>query len=108
LIVGNGCGNDTIVQNVFVNIGLDDLQLSNSFKAWPNPTQGLLNVEFALGTGNATVEVMDMAGRVLMSEQVAAQGVTRKELNLAAYAKGVYLVRVSSGSASATRKITLQ
>jgi PKD repeat protein len=108
LIVGNACGNDTLTQSVFINIGLDDLQLSNSFKAWPNPTQGLLNVEFALGTGNATLEVMDLTGRVLMTEQFTAQGLTKKELNLANYAKGVYLVRVSSGAASATRKITLQ
>jgi PKD repeat protein len=108
LIVGNACGNDTLTQNVFINIGLDDLQLSNSFKAWPNPTQGLLNVEFALGSGNATLEVLDLTGRVLMTEQFTAQGLTKKELNLANYAKGVYLVRVSSGAASATRKITLQ
>jgi hypothetical protein len=74
----------------------------------PNPSPRDLNVSFSLANGEpATIEVIDVRGRRVLSRQVGGFGVGNHTLNLAQgikLAAGVYVVRLSQGGVSESRK----
>ena len=64
---------------------------------------GELSVAFSLlDAGPARLEVFDLAGRRVADREVGALGAGRHVLPLGRFAPGVYLVRLSQGSRSAT------
>jgi hypothetical protein len=72
---------------------------SNSFKnlIYPNPTKGLLNVEFKLETqANITIDVFDYTGKKVM-ENIAFNGTSGKnyyQINTQSLAKGMYTLSI--------------
>jgi hypothetical protein len=51
---------------------------------------------------------MDLSGRVVWTESAEVNGTYRKELDLSAYAAGVYLVRVSSEDGVVSRRLVVE
>jgi hypothetical protein len=80
--------------------------------AWPNPAGGRLSIAFALPTGApATLELIDLLGRRVLSREVGGLGpgshvvdLSRDAANLHA---GVYAVRLTQAGWSLTTKIVL-
>jgi PKD repeat protein len=110
LIVSNACGSDTLTQAVTVNgIGVAEAALAASFQAYPNPTRGKVALSFSLMYSNAaTIEIMDLSGRVVWVESAEVNGTYHKELDLSSYAAGVYLVRVSSEDGVVARRLIVE
>jgi PKD repeat protein len=110
LIVSNACGSDTLTEVVTVSgIGVAEAALAASFQAYPNPTHGKVTLSFSLmHSHEARVEVMDLSGRVVWMESAEVNGTYRKELDLSAYAAGVYLVRVSSEDGVVSRRLVVE
>jgi hypothetical protein len=110
LIVSNACGSDTLTQAVTVSgIGVAEAALAASFQAYPNPTRGKVELSFSLMHSNAaTIEIMDLSGRVVWVESAEVNGTYRRELDLSAYAAGVYLVRVSSEDGVVARRLVVE
>ena len=75
--------------------------VSESFNAYPNPTSGKLNVTFnASGTEKYTLKVVDLLGKVLISEvNTAQEGSNLLELDLSSLAKGMYLISIERDAA---------
>ncbi len=74
-------------------LSLDDNAVSSDVNIYPNPSNGVLNLEIALG-GTYNVEVVNMLGQVVHSEEVSVNGnetITRDFSNLN---KGIYLVNI--------------
>ena len=107
LVVSNACGTDTLTQQVTVaGIGMAEIALNNSFEVFPNPAKGKVSVAFTLLYANAaTVELLDLSGRVIWSESAQVNGTYRKDISLDALAAGVYLVRVNSADGVATKRL---
>ncbi len=76
---------------------------SNIFVAevYPNPSNGWLNVAVEDG-GNFDVMVYDMNGRLLTSVSDSAE---QAGIDISAYAKGIYFVKVISGEQTYTAKV---
>lgn len=73
------------------------LQLTD-FKAYPNPTQGQVTVEFRGAPVATTVSFFDLAGRQLFCEEMNAfNGRYSQQFDLSAYAKGAIIIRVQQG-----------
>jgi PKD repeat protein len=110
LIVSNACGSDTLTQAVTVaGIGVAEAALAASFQAYPNPTRGKVALSFSLMYSNAaTIEIMDLSGRVVWVESAEVNGTYRRELDLSSYAAGVYLVRVSSEDGVVARRLIVE
>ncbi len=88
LIVTDDCGADTTTQTVTVStIGLLDLE-GETFVAYPNPANNVLNIQSSKNI--VLVELMDMAGRVVVRNEYNAQNVTVKTSQLA---EGQYTLR---------------
>jgi hypothetical protein len=76
-----------------------------SLTLFPNPSNGLVTLKFNTAlTGN--VEVFDMTGQQVM--KISLNESAQQEIDLSGYAKGIYLVRVSDGSWSETRRIVIE
>ncbi|HEY3216539.1 MAG TPA: T9SS type A sorting domain-containing protein [Candidatus Eisenbacteria bacterium] len=79
--------------------------------AAPNPVVGDLVITFSLADDrNATIELLDVAGRRVLSRPVGAIGRGRHSIVLASSRElppGVYVLRLAQGSHSATAKIVI-
>lgn len=76
----------------------------------PNPSGGRVRVAFATpDDGPVQVEVFDVRGRLVVEETVTGRGAGRHAVALGSdgLVPGVYLVRVTSGGASAESRFTV-
>lgn len=90
-----------------VGVGMDEPTADDlTFTAYPNPAIDVLNVAFAEGASVATrVEVLDAAGRMVLSEAVTGGRIALATHGLQA---GLYQVRVLAGQRSlGTRRVAV-
>jgi hypothetical protein len=85
-------------------VGVQENSLNNGLSIYPNPTSGIVNLEFAENT-TATVDVFNVLGERVMTSTFNTNGV--RSIDLGALNNGVYYLNVTAGSLTATRKITL-
>lgn len=77
---------------------------SNGFRVWPNPTTGLLNMEFDANT-LATVDVFNVLGERVMTNTFNASGI--RVMDLSSLNNGVYYMNVLANGHTLTERITL-
>ncbi len=79
-----------------------------SFRAFPNPTQGQVTVEFKAEPVATVVTLYDMGGRQLFREELNAfDGQYSQQFDLAEYAKGTIVVHVQQGEKVFTEQIVV-
>jgi bacillolysin len=83
---------------VAVNDPMADFQV----QVYPNPTAGWVNIESQASTPAFSVEVSDAAGRTLLIQSAAQQGLLRS-LDLSGYAPGVYYLRLRTEDQKSTQ-----
>ena len=70
----------------------------DSFRAFPNPTQGQITVEFRGEAVPTVVNLLDISGRQLFREELNGfSGDYNQQFDLSAYAKGTIVVQVVQG-----------
>lgn len=101
----NGCEG-----RAFVHFGVEEctgIAESNKFQGvttWPNPVTDKLNLEM-YGMGNATVQLTDVSGRMILSETLTSEHL---QLNLTDLANGMYYLKVNSDRFSKTIRVVKQ
>lgn len=76
-----------------------------NLNAWPNPANDMITIS-ADHDGLASVEVLDVAGRIVLSaQQMAGAQLT---LDLSGLESGVYLVRVTEGNSTDVVRVSKQ
>jgi hypothetical protein len=75
----------------------------------PNPARGALRLDYGLmGTSPATLEMLDVAGRRILSKPVGAMGRGRHQLVVQdPLPVGVYLLRLVEGRRVRTAKVAI-
>jgi hypothetical protein len=81
------------------NLGDNDFS-QNEISVYPNPTNGLLNINSTSVIEN--IEIFDMLGRQLINKSINQTDV---ELDLSTFQSGVYFIKIESNGSSETRKI---
>jgi hypothetical protein len=71
---------------------------------YPNPTNGFLNIRINNYIGKATIQIIDINGR-LVSEYQNVDINVEKSLNLNNLQSGIYVLKVTSDSMNFTQKI---
>lgn len=103
---------DGEVEDYTLNVGelsTENASLASSFSIWPNPNNGEFNISLnATNPQPTTIQVYDVAGRLVHTKKVAAQNNVQESINLAKAQAGVYFVRVSDKNNSITKKIIVQ
>ncbi len=79
-----------------------------SFKAYPNPTADILNLELNLETSmNATVTIADMTGKVISYKNLSNVKNDVITMNVADYTAGTYLARIATDVGTKTVKFVV-
>ena len=87
--------------------GLSDLSDKGSFSIYPNPAKGNIYIGWNEGmTGDASISIVDIAGREVMSQSVKVSGSTR--VDVSALQQGVYLIKITTGDVQHVEKLILQ
>jgi hypothetical protein len=95
-IDGNSCGGTFVfTQSVTVCAGLfsEALAKEETFILYPNPTNGILNVETSSGDENLHFQLFNVIGELLMDEPITTQ---KSTYNIQYFSNGIYFVRVGS------------
>lgn len=92
------CGQESII----IAVGIEELD--NSFRIYPNPVKGLLNMEF--NTEVKSVKIMNDMGMVVYSnERVNRNKIL--QVNVASFETGIYFVQVMTDKGMAAKKLTV-
>ena len=104
----NECGEGEISEEkvvaIFLNVGVDQLVVSSMF-IYPNPTSGLVNIQFG-ATSHQPVDilVMNAEGRLLYREKVG-QGQQSAKLDFSHFRAGVYYIKIEHKDYRNLRKL---
>jgi len=85
---------------LFVSVANDPAGLENSsdkqaVRIFPNLTKGLVNVQFADDSRNASIEIVDMSGRIVYNNKLSVNQGDVKQIDLSAYSNGAYVMVVN-------------
>lgn len=87
--------------------GVEETLAAGSLAIFPNPATEAFTVRVAAaGVQLEKVEVIDITGKRLA--EVKATGETEKQIDVAAYAAGIYMVRVHTNKGVTVQKITVK
>ena len=91
------------------NVGISENVLDQRLRVFPNPTEGVLNVQFeAPQGGKAQIEVFNVLGdRVFEATRATAAGTQREVIDLSSFNSGIYFVNITADGVRASRKVTL-
>lgn len=98
----NGCS-ATATDSVTVStcVGIDE-KGNNTFSFFPNPATGSFWFNSA---GNGTLELLNLNGQVVQSQQVRS---AHEEINVSTLAAGVYMVKFTSEKGVSTAQLIIQ
>lgn len=82
-------------------LGLDN-PVASEFKAYPNPSNGVIQIETP--DRNSHVTVLNTIGKVMLSKTINKTGT----INLSNYAKGIYLIRVDGYNEPLVKRVIIE
>lgn len=87
-------------------LSVADQPAGQDLKVSPNPSNGIFDLSFSTASPDVTVAVTDIYGRnVYLETAVKKTGAYHKQIDLTAFDKGIYFVRISGGNGSSVQKI---
>jgi subtilisin-like proprotein convertase family protein len=97
----------TICYDAFIPLSIDDFNLAN-FSIYPNPNNGEFTISLkSLSNNDIKVSVFDMRGRKLFTSDYRNSSNFNQSINLNHLQSGMYLVHVSDGERSGSKKIVI-
>jgi hypothetical protein len=113
----NPCSNAQTTGYIYVNsIGnrpqptlLDDWDVGgDKIAVFPNPATEHLNVAVPFSASSVEMELCDLAGKILLQKTISAGDAAVHRLDVANFAKGMYLLKVRSESMKETKLVNIQ
>lgn len=99
-----------IVTGNNLTLSTDDVSLDNSMKLYPNPTSDYFDLNFGMSNdGDVSVKIYDINARVV-SEQAFSNynnSIFKERFYTDNLTPGIYMVKVSNGNRSATKKLVI-
>ena len=74
-------------------------------KIYPNPANGIITIEVESGNLSGNIAIYSISGQKMISEQFSGSS---KRLDVSGFAKGIYLVSVTSNQKTSTQKLIVQ
>jgi hypothetical protein len=97
------------LEDLIIN-GVNDHSAAFPVELFPNPTNSVVTIVTPANADGVTYEVMDAAGRVVLtkSENSGANGRQITQLDLSGLADGAYTIVITAGDAKQFEKVILQ
>ena len=101
-------GNGSQIGDAFWStvLGIEDFENNLSFTISPNPTTTILNIQLSKSLTNGTIKVFDILGKQILTKELSPNNLT--QINISNLSKGMYLIKVSSGENTQTRRFIKQ
>lgn len=96
-----GCGSRPMA-------GTSEHEGNDAIMVYPNPTEGMINVELPLYMTTAKVTVIDAVGRVVTERTIAEHKGEVIQIDLAGATKGIYMVRIATEDEINTIKVLVR
>jgi len=97
----DGCDSIIVLHLTIEPVGISNYVTNASMKVYPNPTTGILNVEFVSldeSLENVDIQLFDMYGKLLNVTNIGhVDAMNRAHIDLSQYANGVYFIKAVSG-----------
>lgn len=101
----SGCSNsDTI--HVDCSVGVTAITSLNNLHVYPNPSSGIVNIEFGNTVQNATIRWVNMQGDVVSEDRM--NGIRQRQYDLTSLPKGVYFLQVISDEGNSLHRVIVQ
>ena len=106
----NGNCSDTVIFNVSITVGVEELMGIANVLVYPNPTSADVFVSFDNQNGNAiNIEVVDQLGRLVYTNSATQMiGFNTIGLDLSRVSDGMYSVLLHSGNNTITKRIIVK
>ncbi len=107
VITSNGCSvTDVIDLTVNVATSTTDLAAEKFIEVFPNPTNGLLSVNFSFAEAEQIgIQVSDVAGKLLLSQDPVSYRNNNIQLDLQSFENGTYFLLFQLEEGTVVRKI---
>jgi subtilisin-like proprotein convertase family protein len=107
-VTDNGCV-DTSACVVIIGTGLNNSSAA-TMNVYPNPTSGIFNLSFANANfSELLISIVDVQGKlVYSSSEKNVNGAYNKVINLEELSKGLYYIKVTTGTDVKIQKLTIQ
>ncbi len=80
-----------------------------SLRIYPNPSEGVFNLEFTALGEDIEVRIINMLGQVILEDELKSFGGSyRKRLDMTTHRSGIYLLQLITERATVNRRITLE
>ena len=111
LTITGPCGTNTLSKIVDVQgINIEENIISRSLSVYPNPTAGQIRVTFETASSeDVSLSIQDLSGKnVLRFEESNTNGRFDNYVDISKLARGVYMLKIESGSMKAFKRIVKQ
>ena len=100
---------DVLTQIINSTISAEEFLINQRLVVYPNPSRDVFNLEFEMGdVKNLYIRVVSPTGQLITENHFDKVGqVYRQEIDLGAFAKGVYILQVQTERGIVTRRLTL-
>jgi PKD repeat protein len=103
----NDCISDTVFYTVIHSL-IDNL-FASGFNIYPNPTTGIVNIEFVNISEDTKVKLYNVLGEIIAEKIVVkTDRKTTMKVDLSSFAKGIYFVELESEKSIVNRKLILR
>ncbi|QRM87708.1 T9SS type A sorting domain-containing protein [Lacinutrix sp. WUR7] len=106
-VVLNGQSNCSTISNEVIasqTLDVNQIDMQNSIRVYPNPTNGVLTISNTLNT-DFEVAVYDMNGRALLHENYNQEN---NHLDLSNFSQGIYLLKIKSRFGEISKRVIKQ
>jgi PKD repeat protein len=102
------CGNDTETQLVNISTSVYGTGFENQISLYPNPARGMINLEIDLQSNEKlVVEIWNVNSQLLHQQSFAGQKI-KAEIDLSAWASGLYVVKINNQKSLEIRKLLIE
>ena len=91
-------------------VGTDDQASFTSLAVYPNPASQVVNVSFTAAVPQqVSIEILSLKGETLFTDNLTYfKGPYLKTVDVSAFAKGIYMLRLKSDQGTTIQKILIQ
>lgn len=101
---GNTSAWSETISTQTTNVGIGN-HLENNVMLFPNPANTILNVQWEMGNEAATIELLDVYGKLIHTTLVTGETIS---INVSGLANGVYFVRVTTETGLVTKPFVVK
>jgi PKD repeat protein len=109
LKVDNGCGTDSISKTVVINLatGIEASAQKSGIKVYPNPSQGIFNIELDRNYQYQQLEIISIVGRTIFKQAINPME-SAFNIDLSMLSPGVYFIRFTASDKTSNIQIIKQ